>query len=75
MLQDRHSRSNGRVGVLSGGERQSIAIRRAVYFGKLLILDDRIGVSVVKPVRCWITPLKDGASVIFISHIGHGIRY
>jgi simple sugar transport system ATP-binding protein len=65
------------VGSLSGGERQSIAIGRAVYFGKkLLILDEptsalSVGES-AKVLEYTRAAKARGMSVIFISHnIGH----
>jgi len=65
------------VGTLSGGERQSIAIGRAVYFGKkLLILDEptsALSVGETRKVLDYTLNAKErGLSVIFISHnIGH----
>lgn len=65
------------VGSLSGGERQSIAIGRAVYFGKkLLILDEptsALSVGETAKVLEYTKAAKDrGMSVIFITHnIGH----
>jgi simple sugar transport system ATP-binding protein len=65
------------VGSLSGGERQSIAIGRAVYFGKkLLILDEptsALSVGETAKVLDYTRTAKErGLSVIFISHnIGH----
>lgn len=65
------------VGSLSGGERQSIAIGRAVYFGKkLLILDEPTSALSVgetaKVLEYTRTAKERGMSVIFISHnIGH----
>lgn len=65
------------VGSLSGGERQSIAIGRAVYFGKkLLILDEptsALSVGETAKVLDYTRAAKErGMSVIFISHnIGH----
>jgi simple sugar transport system ATP-binding protein len=65
------------VGSLSGGERQSIAIGRAVYFGKkLLILDEPTSALSVgetaKVLEYTRTAKERGLSVIFISHnIGH----
>lgn len=65
------------VGSMSGGERQSIAIGRAVYFGKkLLILDEptsALSVGETKKVLEYTKTAKErGMSVIFISHnIGH----
>lgn len=65
------------VGSLSGGERQSIAIGRTVYFGrKLLILDEptsALSVGETRKVLEYTRNAKErGLSVIFISHnIGH----
>jgi simple sugar transport system ATP-binding protein len=65
------------VGSLSGGERQSIAIGRAVYFGKkLLILDEPTSALSVgetaKVLEYTRTAKERGLSVIFITHnIGH----
>jgi simple sugar transport system ATP-binding protein len=61
------------VGSLSGGERQSIAIGRAVYFGKkLLILDEPTSALSVKQTREVINytlrAKERGLSVIFITH-------
>ncbi len=62
-----------RVGKLSGGERQSIAIGRAMYFGaKLLILDEptsALSVAETRRVLEHILEAKEkGLSVIFITH-------
>ncbi len=61
------------VGVLSGGERQSIAIARAVYFGaKLVILDEptsALSVKETERVLSYVSQLRDkGISIILISH-------
>lgn len=61
------------VGVLSGGERQSIAIARAVYFGaKLVILDEptsALSVKETERVLDYVRQLKErGVSSILISH-------
>jgi simple sugar transport system ATP-binding protein len=61
------------VGTMSGGERQSIAIGRAVYFGKkLLILDEPTSALSVKQtgeVLKYTRAAKErGMSVIFITH-------
>lgn len=58
---------------LSGGERQSIAIGRAVYFGqKLLILDEPTSALSVgetqKVLNYTLEAKKAGLSVIFITH-------
>lgn len=61
------------VGTLSGGERQCIAIARAVYFGaKVLILDEptsALGVAQTSMVLKYIDQVrKSGLGVIFITH-------
>lgn len=61
------------VGTLSGGERQTVAIARAVYFGaKILILDEptsALGVRQTSNVLATIdTVRKQGVGVVFISH-------
>lgn len=61
------------VGTMSGGERQSIAIGRAVYFGKrLLILDEptsALSVGETQKVLDYTFAAKEkGMSVIFITH-------
>ena len=61
------------VGTLSGGERQSVAIARAVYFGaKVLILDEptaALGVRETNQVLELIRELKSrGLPVVLISH-------
>lgn len=69
------------VGLMSGGERQSIAIGRAVYFGKkLLILDEptsALSVGETAKVQEYVRAAKArGMGVIYISHnIGliHGL--
>lgn len=64
------------VGTLSGGERQSVAIARAVYFGaKMLILDEptsALGVRQSGVVLRYIVAARDrGLGVIFITHNPH----
>jgi len=64
------------VGTLSGGERQSVAIARAVYFGaKVLILDEptaALGVKQSGVVLKYIVAARDrGLGVIFITHNPH----
>lgn len=61
------------VGTLSGGERQTVAIARAVYFGaKVLILDEptsALGVRQTANVLATIDKVrKDGIAVVFITH-------
>lgn len=62
-----------KVGKLSGGERQSIAIGRAIHFGaKLLILDEptsALSVAETNKVLAYIENAKaKGLPVIFITH-------
>jgi len=64
------------VGTLSGGERQSVAIARAVYFGaRILILDEptaALGVKEAGVVLRYIARAReDGLGVIFITHNVH----
>ena len=64
------------VGTLSGGERQSLAIARAVYFGaKVLILDEptsALGVHQAAVVlRLIVKARARGLGVIFITHNVH----
>ncbi len=61
------------VGTLSGGERQTVAIARAVYFGaKVLILDEptsALGVRQTANVLATIDKVrKKGIGVVFITH-------
>ncbi|TAA51882.1 MULTISPECIES: ATP-binding cassette domain-containing protein [unclassified Shinella] len=61
------------VGTLSGGERQTVAIARAVYFGaKVLILDEptsALGVRQTANVLSTIDQVrKQGIGVVFITH-------
>ena len=61
------------VGTLSGGERQTVAIARAVYFGaKVLILDEptsALGVRQTSNVLATIDKVrKSGIGVVFITH-------
>jgi simple sugar transport system ATP-binding protein len=70
--------ANDKVGTLSGGERQSIAIGRAVHFGvKLLILDEptsALSVAETRKVLDYTLNAKErGMSVIFISHNVHHV--
>ncbi len=64
------------VGTLSGGERQSVAIARAVYFGaRVLILDEptsALGVRQAGTVLRYIVQARDrGLGVVFITHNPH----
>src|SRR5881392_1016058 len=64
------------VGTLSGGERQSVAIARAVHFGaRVLILDEptsALGVKQAGVVLRYILQARDrGVAVIFITHNPH----
>ena len=64
------------VGTLSGGERQCVAIARAVYFGaKVLILDEptsALGVKQASKVLRYIAQARNrGLGVIFITHNVH----
>ncbi|RED13879.1 ATP-binding cassette domain-containing protein [Pontivivens insulae] len=61
------------VGTLSGGERQTVAIARAVHFGaKVLILDEptsALGVRQTSNVLATIDKVrKQGIAVVFITH-------
>ena len=64
------------IGTLSGGERQSVAIARAVYFGaKAVILDEptsALGVKQAGVVLRYIAQARDrGLGVVFITHNPH----
>lgn len=64
---------NQAVGTLSGGERQTVAIARAVYFGaKVLILDEptsALGVRQTSNVLATVDKVrKSGIGVVFITH-------
>ena len=61
------------VGTLSGGERQTVAISRAVYFGaRVLILDEptsALGVRQTSNVLATIDRVrKEGVGIVFITH-------
>lgn len=61
------------VGTLSGGERQTVAIARAVYFGaKVLILDEptsALGVRQTSNVLATVNRVRNqGIGVVFITH-------
>lgn len=67
---------NQMVGTLSGGERQAMAIARAIYFGaKVLILDEptsALGVRQSGIVLKYILHARDqGKGVVFITHNPH----
>ncbi|MQA96787.1 MAG: ATP-binding cassette domain-containing protein [Streptosporangiales bacterium] len=64
------------VGTLSGGERQSVAIARAVYLGaRVLILDEptaALGVKQAGVVLRYIVAARErGLAVVFITHNPH----
>jgi simple sugar transport system ATP-binding protein len=64
------------VGTMSGGERQALAIARAVYFGaRVLILDEptsALGVKQAGIVLRYVLQARDrGVGVIFITHNPH----
>ncbi|HEY3501716.1 MAG TPA: ATP-binding cassette domain-containing protein [Actinocatenispora sp.] len=64
------------VGTLSGGERQAVAIARAVYFGaRVLILDEptsALGVKQAGTVLRHIAAARDrGLAVVFVTHNPH----
>ncbi|MBB6469156.1 simple sugar transport system ATP-binding protein [Aminobacter lissarensis] len=61
------------IGTLSGGERQTVAIARAVYFGaKVLILDEPTSALGVRQTANVLTTIdrvrKKGVGVVFITH-------
>ncbi len=66
------------VGRLSGGERQSIAIGRAIHFdAKLLILDEptaALGPEETRQVGDLVKRLRDsGLGIVLVSHDLHGV--
>ena len=68
---------NQPVGTLSGGERQSVAIARAIHFGaRVLVLDEptsALGLKEATRVLDHIRKARDqGIAIVFISHnLGH----
>ena len=67
---------NQPVGTLSGGERQAVAIARAIYFGaRVLILDEPTSALGVKQagvvLRYIVQSAERGLGVIFITHNPH----
>jgi simple sugar transport system ATP-binding protein len=73
----RHAREN--LGVLSGGEKQSVSIARATYFGgKLLLLDEPTSALSVKETEKVLNLVKKlrselGVSIIYVSHLLHQV--
>ena len=66
-------RAHHRPGALSGGQKQCVAIARAIYFGaKVIILDEPTAVLVPQEVDELFGNLRElkreGITVLFISH-------
>jgi len=67
------------LGILSGGEKQSVSIARATYFGgKLLLLDEptsALSVRETEKVLNLVRRLRDefGVSIIYVSHLLHHV--
>jgi simple sugar transport system ATP-binding protein len=67
------------LGVLSGGEKQSISIARATYFGgKLLLLDEPTSALSVKETEKVLNLVKRlrnelGTTIIYVSHLLHHV--
>lgn len=64
------------IGTLSGGERQSVAIARAIYFGaRVVILDEptsALGVKQAGVVLRYVAHARDtGLGVVFVTHNPH----
>lgn len=64
------------IGTLSGGERQSVAIARAIYFGaRVVILDEptsALGVKQAGVVLRYVAQARDrGLAVVFVTHNPH----
>ncbi|MCF7890285.1 ATP-binding cassette domain-containing protein [Candidatus Bipolaricaulota bacterium] len=66
------------VNILSGGERQAIAIGRAMYYGAdLLILDEPLRALSIREQRTVLDHIREaqsqGATIIFITHNVHHV--